>query len=186
MGRPRPSPLAGRDWRPLRPVADGQDGDETLVHQSEIDRGPASMPDGAPDVALADPRREERIQADAPHRRLKVGPDVAGRFGVGKMTVTTDPGDTSARCGTVHDLHGPKAAQAASTSSSVAYNPAGDCARPRSVEARSPSPSVSHIAGSAGGAPTGTDGSPSAPDTVLDRDVSMPSRIARRPRRHQT
>ena len=185
MGRRAVSTPSGREPRPLRPLADGQDSDETFVHQPEVAQGPVSARDGAPDVALADPRIEERIQADTPYRRLNARPDVAGRFGVGRMVATTDSGDASARFGVVPDLHGPKAAKAASTSSSVAYDPASDCARPRSIEARSSSLSVSQIERSA--AATASDaGSVGSAELVVVGvpGVFMPSTIAS-PSRHR-
>ena len=155
MRRRAGSAILDGEPRPLRPVADRQDGDEALVHQPELDRISISARDGASNLTSADPWVDERIQADAPDRHLNVRSDVVGRFGVGRIMVSTDPGDARDRFGAVPDLHGPKAAKAASTSSSVAYTPASDCARPRSIEARSSSLSVSQIEGSAIGEPSG-------------------------------
>ena len=77
---------------------------------------------------------------------------------------------------------GPKVAKAASTSSSVAYKPARDRARPRLIEARSSSLRVSQIDISPAGTPSRAGSLSSAkPDIVGRRGVAIRLTIARLP-----
>lgn len=169
----------GREPRTLGAVPDAQHRNRVPIRYPEVYQIPVGTRDGAPDIILPNQRIGERVQGDAFNRGPDVCPDVECRSDVQRAIVKADSRQIRDGFRVIIDLHGPKRAKAASTSSSLAKIPARDRARALSSAARSSSLSVSQIEGSATGAPSATSFSSADRSVVVRvRGEVMPSRIA--------
>src|SRR5437660_610628 len=109
----------GEPWS-LRAMPDTQHDDRLVIFDSEIDQIGVASCNGSPNVVLPDQRIGERVRGDAVDRGPDVCPDVKRRLGVQSAIPKADPRQICDCFGIEFDLHGPKRAKAASTSSSLA------------------------------------------------------------------
>lgn len=173
-----------RKSRPLRSVPDARHRDRAFVRDAEVDQISIGLRDGAPDIISPDQRIGERIQGDALNRGSDICPDGDRGTGVRLAIAKADPREIRNGFEIVPDIHGPKRAKAASTSSSLAYTPARDRSRARSSDARSSRLRPSKIDSPASEAPSCAGSTRSIePVVVCGRGVVMPAAVAHPPRR---